>query len=291
MNQPNTLFRPSKYHRPQTIPDAVSLLSTYGYAGRILAGGTDMMIEKNPQVQALIDADGLGLSDIDVVDGYIQIGATARFCDIASSNTILQSPASVLSEASLEIGTPQIRNMATIGGNLCSAVPSADMIPPLLAMDAKLDMQGPGGERSVDIDTFFTGVRETVLAPDEILTTIRVPLLSAETVVLFCKKGRVAAGDLAIVNIAVRLRLDEDQTIRDIRIALGAVSPTCIRAVEAERILEGQPPGEALIHQAALMATTEIKPISDIRASAEYRTSLVRVLVEELLQKAAGLST
>lgn len=285
MKQPHNLFRPVEYVKPATLTNAVELLQKYGQSGRIIAGGTDLMIERDPRIQVLIDIEHLGLTGIRLENGTITIGAATLLSDIAASPILEKSPYAVLSKAAMEIGTPQIRNIATIGGNLCSAVPSADIAPPLMVLDAELNIVGLHGPRTVKIVEFFMDVRRTVLEADEILTGIRLPQLPESTIAGFCKKGRGTVADLAVINLGVRLSLDNKQFCRDVRISLGAVAPTCIRAVKAEKLLEGSPPRDEILSQVAATAATEIKPISDVRASADYRKSLCRTLVERTLKE------
>jgi carbon-monoxide dehydrogenase medium subunit len=285
MGARNNLFRPSRYFRPETIQEAARLLKKHGNKSRILAGGTDLMTEKDPAVDVLIDASHLELDHIRVNGDGVKIGATTTFADIAASPVLLNGPYGVLAEAARHMGTPQIRNMATIGGNICAAVPCADSAPPLLVLNAVLSIEGSNGERSVDIDKFFLDARKTVLGADEVLTEIRLPELPPRTAATFIKKGRVAVADLALVNVAVSLTLAEDETCRNVRIALGSVAPIPMRAKEAEAMLEGKQADAKLLEKAADTASKEIKPISDVRASAEYRTILSRVLVERALQR------
>jgi len=288
MNQTNTLFRPAEYFKPGSIEEAIELLLQYGDGGKIIAGGTDILITKDPQTRALIDIAGLNLNFIKSDNQGLKIGPATVFADIATSPVVNKKPYHILAEAAREMGTPQIRNLATIGGNICNALPSADSTPALLALDATLIITGPGGKRSLVITDFFKDVRENALTEGELLTEIQLPGLPTNTEAVFVKKGRVAAADLAIVNAAVRLTTDAGNTCRDVRIALGAVAPTPIRAIEAEAMLEGEKPQEKLLEEAAARASEEIKPISDIRSSAEYRRTLSRVLVERALKKATS---
>jgi carbon-monoxide dehydrogenase medium subunit len=186
------------------------------------------------------------------------------------------------------MGTPQIRNQASIGGNLCSAVSCADSPPPLLVLDATLEVVGPAGERPVAIADFFEDVRTSSLRRGEVLRAIRLPELPPRTATVFIKKGRVGTGDLAVVNLAVRLTLDADDSCSQVRIALGAVAPTPVRARGAEAMLEGRQPEDRLLTQVAARAVEEIDPIDDIRASADYRRVLTRTLLYRALRDAVA---
>ncbi|MAE11218.1 MAG: hypothetical protein CL876_04815 [Dehalococcoidales bacterium] len=285
MSKTNNLFRPAEYFKPTSIKEAVELLLQFGDKGKLVAGGTDVQIMKDPQTEALVDITGLGLNYIQSNDKGLRIGAASVFTDIGTSPVINAGPYHIVAKAAREIGTPQIRNLGTIGGNICNATPSADSAPALLVLDAILIITGPSGEKSVNITDFFLGVRKNALEMGEILTEIRLPVFPPNTETVFIKKGRVATADLAVVNVAIRLTMTSDNTCQDVRIALGAVAPTPIRAIEAETMLRGEKPNEALLERAAVRASEEIKPISDVRSSADYRTTLSRVLVERALRE------
>jgi len=281
-------FRPSEYFKPTSVAEAIKLLEQYGEKGWLLAGGTDLLVEKDPQVEVLIDITGLGLNYIKSDSQGVRIGATTTFADIAASSILQKSPYNVLAQAARQIGTPQTRNVATIGGNICHAVPSADSAPALLVLGAILSIADSGRERLMKIADFFQDVRKDALGSCELLTEIQLPTLPARTGTAFAKKGRVATADLAVVNVAVHVTIDDHNTCQDARIALGAVAPVPLRAREAEAMLQGKEPQEELLEKVALRASEEIKPISDVRSSAEYRQTLSRVLVERALKEAVA---
>lgn len=285
MSNANNLFRPTEYLRPRDIAEAIKPLTEHWEKARLIAGGTDVLVEKDPQIEVLIDVTGLGLDYIESDDQGVRIGAATTFADIKASPALGKSPYNVLAQAAHQMGTPQIRNVATIGGNICSAVPSADSAPPLLALDASLIISGPMGERAMDIASFFLDARRNALEKGELLTEVQLPVFPARTEAVFTKKGRVAAADLAVVNAAVRLTMTADGICQEVRIALGAVAPTPVRAKEAEAVLQGKEPQDELLRRVAEQASQEIKPISDIRGSAEYRETLSRVLVERALKE------
>ena len=288
MNKTGILFRPKKYFRPSSIREAVDVLAECEQKACIIAGGTDVMVDRDPQTEVLVDITGLDLSYIKSDGQGVKIGATTTFSAIAESPILGDSPYDVLAEAARLMGTPLIRNVATIGGNICCAVPSADSVPALLSLDANLSIVGPAGERLLNLTDFFKDVREHCLAKGELLTEIQLPVLPAPTEAVFKKKGRVAAGDLAVVNLAVRLTMTSDNFCEDVRIALGAVAPTPLRAKKAEAMLQGQKLHDELIDNVAAQAAMEISPISDVRSSAEYRGFLSRVLVARALKEVAG---
>jgi len=281
-----TLFRPSEYFKPASVAEAIKLLEQYGEKGWLIAGGTDLLVEKDPRVEVLIDITGLELDYIKSDSQGLRIGATTTFADLAVSPILQKSPFNILAQAARQIGTPQIRNVATIGGNICHAVPSADSAPALLVLGATLSISGKTGERVVNIADFFKDVRKDALEKGELLTEVQLPVLPARTGTAFTKKGRVAVADLAVVNAAVRVTLTAGNTCQDACIALGAVAPVPLRARKAEAMLEGEEPREELLEKVAARAAEEIKPISDIRSSAEYRKTLSRVLVERALKEA-----
>ena len=279
------LFRPTEYFKPIGLEEAIGLLTEYGDKCRVIAGGTDVVVEKDPSIQVLVDVTGLGLDYIKSDAQGIRIGAATTFADIGASSILSGAPYNILAQAAHQMGTPQIRNMATIGGNLCSAVPSADSAPALLALDATLGIFGIRGERSVAITDFFRDVRSNALDKNELLTEIQLPAFSDRTEAVFTKKGRVATGDLAIVNAAVRVTITADNICKDVRIALGAVAPTPLRASAAEAMLKGEKLKNELLEKVAAQASEDTKPISDIRSTAEYRRILVRILVERALKE------
>jgi len=289
MSNTKNLFRPSEYFKPASVAEAIKLLTQYGEKGWLLAGGTGLLVEKDPQVEVLIDITGLGLDYIKF-DGHqgVRIGATTTFADIVASPILQKGPYNVLVQAACQMGTPQIRNVATIGGNICHAVPSADSAPALLVLGATLRIACSTGERQMDIADFFLDVRKDALDRCELLTEIQLPPLPTRTGTAFAKKGRVATSDLAVVNAAVRVTLTAGNTCQDARIALGAVAPVPLRAREAEAMLEGEEPREELLEKVGARAAEEIKPISDVRGSAEYRKTLSCVLVERVLKEAVA---
>ena len=288
MSKTNNLFRPTQYFKPTSVEEAVKLLARYGEKGSFIAGGTDVLVMKDPQIEALIDITDLGLNYIKSDGQGLRIGAATILADIEISPVLSKGPYHIVARAAHEIGTPQIRNLGTIGGNICSAVPSADSAPVLLVLDATLNIAGPTGERSMDITDFFQDVRRNALDRGELLTEIQLPTFPAYTGTAFIKKGRVATADLAVVNVAVRLTMAADNTCQDVRIALGAVAPTPLRARKAEAMLRGERPQEELLEQVADCASGEIKPIGDVRSSAEYRMTLSRILVERALKEAVA---
>ncbi len=282
------------YHRPQRLEEAIRLLSEPEAGRTIIAGGTDLLV--NPRylvgVREVVDLRDLGLTSIsgpeDGVKGQILIGACATMRQVARSPLIQTLADGILARGAAVCGSPNIRNMATLGGNTASALPSADTPPALLALDALIVLAGPQGKRSVPLAEFFTGPAQTIRQPGEIIVEFQLPQTGAPMRGGFYKIGRTAE-DISIVNAAVTLRI-RDGLIAKARVAIGAVAPTPLRARAAEARLEGQPPTEEVFQQASAVAAEEARPISDHRASADYRRRMSGVATQRALRQAAGLA-
>ncbi len=280
-----------KYLRPETLAEACSLLSQFNGKARVIAGGTDLMVnlkQKTVRPAYLVDISRLsGLNTIEYnKEDVLKIGALCTHSDIESSS-VVQEKFNILAQACRSIGSVQIRNLGTIGGNLCNASPSADSAPALLGLDAKVKIFGSAGEDAVELAKFFTGPGQTLLKPDEILTGIDISATSAPSCAVFLKLSPRRAMDLAVVGVGIVLWLSADGcSCTDIRIALGAVAPVPIRAFKAEGILRGQKLETALIDETARVASEETKPITDIRGSVEYRKEMVQVLTQRGIQQA-----
>ena len=286
------VFKPKDYVRPTTIAETIKLLVDNGHKARLIAGGTDLLVEKDPEIDIVIDVADLGLDYVETDSQGIKIGAATTFAMLENSPALSKGPYKILARAAHSVGTPQIRNVATLGGNLCSAVPSADSPPALLALAATVRIIGPTGERIINLTDFFLNPRKNALNSGELLTEIQLPVLPTHTAATFIKKGRVAVGDLALVNGAVSLTITPEGLCEDLCIALGAVAPTPLRVKKAEAMLRGEKPQEDLLSKVADCAASEISPISDVRGSAEYRRTLSRVLVERMLTEVvASLSS
>jgi CO/xanthine dehydrogenase FAD-binding subunit len=285
---------PFDFFQPATLAEACRLLSENGPGGRFLAGGTDLVIalkEKGLVPRYLVDLKRLpGLTGIrEHSDGSMTIGALTTMRDIEISPLITKKYP-FLAQSAAEVGSIQIRNRATIGGNMANATPSADTAPALIALDASARIVGVNGERTVVLEDFFKGPGQTVMSADEILTEIAVPETSPRLVGEYIKFSPREMMDLAYVGIAVAYNLN-DKKCDDVRIVLGAVAPTPIRAKRAEAALEGQNLTEALAEKIGQIAADEAKPISDVRSSADYRRAMVAAMTKRaLLNAAAGLA-
>lgn len=278
-----SLFRPKECFRPETVEEAVSLLSKYDGA-QAIAGGTDLLVTKPPEIEYLVDISRLPLSYIKDGEG-LKIGALTTIRELENSS-LLNGAYSALAEAARKFGSWPIRNTATVGGNICNAVPSADMPPTLVALDAKVTIVGPGGKRIIPLVEVFVGNRKNSLKRGELLTEIQVPVPPPRTGVAFIKFARTSV-DLALVNIAVRMTLD-GETIKDVRVVVGGgVGPTLIRSKKAEEILKNQKISEELLEKAAQAVSEELKPRpTSIRGSGYYKREISKVLLKRAAMQA-----
>jgi carbon-monoxide dehydrogenase medium subunit len=279
------------YLSPCTLDEALSLLSRYKGKARVIAGGTDFVPKlKRREIRApehVIDLKAIpGLDNIKYDVSGLSLGALATIGAVKTS-AIIGEKFGVLAQAARSMASPQVRNRGTIAGNICNAVPSADSAPPLLTIGAKLKLVSQEGERVVGIEDFFTGPGQTALANDEILQEIQIPHPPPNSQGIYLKLTPRRALDLAIVGVAVVI-IPQDGICKDIRIALGAVAPTPIRARKAEAVLKGQKLDDNIIEKAARTAAGEARPIDDHRASAEYRRDMVEVLVRRAIKQAIG---
>ena len=278
-------FNIEEYHRPQSIQEAQLMLARHGDKGRLLAGGTDLLVKRPEGVTCIIDLKDLHLDYIRGNPDGIHIGAMTTFSQLLNSPLMHVNPYNVLTDAARQMGHRNIRNLATIGGNICNAVPSADAAPPLIALESRAVIAAAGADRIIPLEELFKGVRETALAPGEILREIFLPQQSYKAGASFKKLGRTRV-DIALVNTAVRLMLNEDDVCTEARNVLGSVAPTPMRAREAENTLIDQSITEKTTNDAALYASEEANPISDNRASADYRREMTRVLVKRAILEA-----
>ncbi len=280
-----------EYFKPNGLSEVLQVLDERKDNGHVhvLAGGTDLipwLRAKLKRADCLVDLAGAGLDHVVVENDEAKIGAMVSFATLCRHPQIAQKlPA--LADAAAQVGAVQTRTLATLGGNLCSAVPSLDGAPPLLALGAKFRLQAKGRERLVLAEQFFLGPRRTVLQPGEILTEILVPLRE-DFKVSFLRMGRRKALTLSIVNVAAGLAANESSGIECARIVLGAVAPTPIRAYQAEQVLQGRKITAELLAKAAATAASETSPISDLRASADYRREISKVLVRRALENAVA---
>ena len=285
---------PFEIFQPVSLREASAIVKEKGPGGRFLAGGTDLVIavkEKGLIPGYVVDLKRIpGLSGIrEETDGSVTIGALTTMREVETSPIVLKKYP-FLAQSAAEVGSVQIRNRATIGGNMANATPSADVAPALLVLEAKAKIAGTSGERTIELDQLFSGPGQTVMSAEEILTAIVIPPVSPALVGEYIKFSPREMMDLAYVGVAVALVLSGNgKRCEKARIALGAVSPTPMRARRAEALLEKQILTEDLAQKAGAQAAAESKPISDVRSSADYRREMVRVnTTRALLNAAAG---
>ena len=282
-------------HTPRTLAEALNLLVKLKDA-LIVAGGTDLFVNLK---QGLIEANFLislqkikELKKIEKKDKKIRIGAMVTPQEILSHPLIIQYIPS-LADAAQSMASVQIRSMATIGGNIVSAVPSADLPPPLIAAEATVELRCPESFREVSLLEFFTGPKITICRDDELVTSILIPLPPPQTGMSYQKFALREANALAVASVASSLTL-KNSKIAKAAIVLGAVAPTPILALKASEYLKNKEPSQVLFEKAASTAREETKPISDIRGSIWYRKELIQVLtrrsLNEALKQARGKS-
>ncbi len=286
-------MRRFEYYEPESLSEAVSLLGRFNGQASVLAGGTDLLIEIKEQIRFpdyVIDIKKIpGLDHLTYEDRVgLRIGALVTARAVETFPVVTEKYAG-LAQAVIELGSIQVRNRATVVGNLCRASPSADTPPPLIADGAMVTIFGPEGERELPLEDFFTGPGQTVLANDEILKEVAVPSPPPRAGKVYIKHGRRKAMELATVGVAVTMTLKGD-VCDQIQIVLGAVAPTPIRARSAEDTLVGTLINENAIEAAADAAMEESRPISDVRSSAEYRREMVRVLTGRAVGEALDIA-
>ena len=277
------------YLEAKTLEEACSLLSQYKDEAKLIAGGTDLLVSaRRGKITPLYIINIKTIPSLDYIsydgDG-LRIGALTTLSEIESSS-LIGNRFPIIADSAHQVGTPQVRNVGTIGGNLCNAAPSADMAPSLIGLEAKAKLKGHKGERTVALEEFFTGPGETVLQAGEMLIEIQVPNPPPYTRGIYLKLPARTAIDLAVVGVAAVVTLDsKGANIVDAKIVLCAVAPTPIRAGKAEYIIKGKAIRDELTEKAAQIAAEEAKPISDVRGSASYRKEMVRVLTNRAIRQ------
>ena len=276
------------YHRPKTLGEAFTLMEKYKGLARYIAGGTDIIVRikkgaASPDalvslrcVEELrgIERDGAG---------PLTLGSMTLLSELEKADVFSKGyPA--LSQAAALLANPQVRNVATIGGNLANAAPSADCAPPLLVLEAELTLEGPGGKKDIPVDEFFKGPGRTSCAPMDVITRITLPPLSGHTGTAFLKSVRVSQ-DIALTNAAALLVM-ENGVCRKCRLAVGAVAPVPLRLKATEAGIEGRKIDEDLMSRIGAMVEREISPITDVRASQDYRREVTGVLVARAIRQA-----
>lgn len=279
-----------EYLEPETIEEALAMLRQHDGESKIMAGGTDLMLQMRNKAVApeyIVDITRIpGLDYITFDERGVKLGALTTIRALETS-VELQKEFPIISRAAGQLGSVAIRNVATLGGNLCNGLPSAETAQVLLALSAQVRTIGPGGERSLPLEEFFVGAGKTILKADEILLEISVPALPAHTSGTYIKHAQRGAIDLAIVNITVVITMDPDRKVcNDVKIVLGAVAPVPLRARKAEAVLIGRKIDAALIDDAARAASDEAHPrVGSIRGSFEYKKEMVKVLTARAIRQ------
>ena len=278
------------YYCPETLPDLERLLSECGGQAKILAGGTDLLAQMKCGFQspaALIDIGNVAsLQGISHKEGKgTEILAGTKIAAIEESS-LIREKVRALYQAVRLLGSPQVRAMATLGGNICNASPSAETLPALIALGSKLTVAGDGSERNLPVESFFLDYRQVDLGPGEYLKSVFVPEQSGVSGSAYLCRMLRGAMEIDIVNVGVWFLMDTEGRCQKARIALGSVAPKPFRAYEAEAVLTGKPLSEDNFQQAGKVASSESSPIDDIRGSAGYRRDIVRVMVARALSMA-----
>jgi aerobic carbon-monoxide dehydrogenase medium subunit len=279
------------YQKAFSFEEALRLLSQDAQKAKVFAGGTDLLPLMKQKLWApdlLIDLKGIpGAGEIDYhPGGGVKIGGLATMESIETS-AIIRKNFRVLADAAGTLGSSQVRHRATLGGNLCHASPAAEMAPSLIALGARVGIIGSEGERWIPLEEFFVSPGETALQKTELLTSVRVPPILPRTGCAYLKHSIRKAMDPGIVNVAALLTLDAaKEKCLEARIVLGAVAPTVMRARKAEDRLKGKKIDAAAVEEAARLASEEARPITDVRASAEYRREMVEALTAKCIEQA-----
>jgi carbon-monoxide dehydrogenase medium subunit len=281
-------LRKFDYVRPRTIAEAVGLLRDYQERAAILAGGTDLLCfmklgSSHPKY--VIDLKGIPSLEYlswNAADG-LRIGCLFTL-QAMIRHPLIRARVPMLEQAVKAVGHPQIRRRATVAGSICTASPSGDLAPSLLAMQARITVASPDGIRTIPLDQVFTGPFKTVLSPADVLTEIHVPALPPRSAGSYCWQSKITAIDETLASAAAVVTLTDGNVLQDVRLGLGSVAPMPMRALQTEAFLRGKPVGKGLFHEAACMAADETRP----RTRADYRREITKVLVERALNEAVS---
>jgi len=275
-----------EYYQPRGLEDAYTLMERLGEGAGYIAGGTDMIVRIRQgaiRPHALVSLRGIReLDGISLNDGLC-LGGMTIFRDIERHPAISEEYP-VLAQAVSVLANPQVRNVATVGGNLCNSAPSADCAPPLLVLEASLFLEGPGGVRSVPVEEFFTGPGQNCLGPTEILKEVRIPEKAPHTGMAFLKIGRLSQ-DIAIVNAAALLVMDNKICVK-CRLSVGAVAPVPLRLKGVEKLVEGQEISPDLLERIGRLVQDDVTPITDVRSTEDYRRAVSGVLIKRAINAA-----
>ncbi|HXG37095.1 MAG TPA: xanthine dehydrogenase family protein subunit M [Dehalococcoidia bacterium] len=276
------------YYAPSSLPEALDLLRQHGEDAKLIAGGTgliNMMKQNLVQPAVLVDMSKIpGLSYLEPNNGELRIGALTTHRQMETSPVVAQE-APLLAETYRHVATVRIRNVATVGGGVAHADPAQDPPPALLALDARVKAVSSSGERVIPISDFFVDYYETALSPDELVTEIIVPKPPVGAATCFFKFLPRSADDYATVSVAALLQVGQDGVCQDVRIGLGSVGSTPVRARQAEQVLRGQRLSLEAFQEAAARVKDEVDPISDVRGSAEYKRDMAEVFTRRALER------
>jgi len=278
-----------EFHQTTTLSEASDLLKRFGDRARLLAGGTDLLVDLKAgriTTDHVISISRVAeLKGITHKDGALRIGALTTITDLGRSKLVRERFAPIM-DATRSMAVQQIRNLATVGGNLASAVPCADLPPILTALGASVEVWSSGGMRMLSLRDFFVGPRKTALRAGEVLSTVVVPPMPKAFGAAYARFGLREGNAIAVAAVAAGLRMAPDGTIEDARVVLGAVAPIPKPADSASALLVGATPTDETFAAAAAAARDEANPICDVRGSAEFRRELVEVLARRALIKA-----
>jgi len=278
------------FYEPTKLPEACEIMDDLKDKGHPLAGGTDLLVNMKKKLIAPGHLVSLArieeLKGIDASSDILKIGACVTAAELTESE-VIRGMFGALIEGAESLGSPLIRNLATIGGNLVAARPAADLPPALMAYGAEVILKKGSSDRSVPVEDFFKGPGESLIGPDEILTHVLLKKPQLASGSAYIKLGVRKTLDISLVSVAVYIVLDsQDGSIHSARVILGAVAPTHIRAPSAEKMLLGEKPSDALFENAGNEAAKDSRPIDDFRGSAEYRRDMVKLLTSRALRKA-----
>jgi carbon-monoxide dehydrogenase medium subunit len=280
------MMKPFDYYQPQSLKEAYGLMEKQKGRAKYIAGGTDLLVrikQRAIQPEALISLRGVGELSKCQWNSGLTVGSMVLLRDIDCNEQIGRIYPALTQAVSL-LANPQVRNVATIGGNLCNAAPSADCAPPLLVLEANVTIEGPGGKRTVPMDDFFASPGETAAEPSEIVAQIHIPPIKGQAGMAFLKMGRVSQ-DISVVNAAALIAM-EKKVCRKCRIAVGAVAPIPLRLKRIEKLVEGAQLEPGLFETVAKEVEQSVSPITDVRSSEAYRRIISGVLVKRALIQA-----
>ncbi|MBA7520920.1 Carbon monoxide dehydrogenase medium chain [subsurface metagenome] len=276
-----------KYISPKTKEEVLEILKQKKSEACIVAGCSNVLpYIKDKKLPAKLLLDISGIEELNYVkesEGEICIGAGTTISDLINSK-IIREECNILYQAAEEFADPTVRNSATIGGNLADASPAADMAPPLLVLDAVLEVESMNGKREISLKNFFIGPRKTVLHDDEMISTIKIKDDTINKNGYFIKLGLRQAMAISLATVALILEVEKDK-IADVRIAMGSIAPTPLRLIKVERFLKNKKINDELIEEAVKKVRVEVKPIGDVRASAEYRRYVSGILFKRAFKK------